>query len=255
VKTMRPRNSLPLALFLIVILIAIIALFFFVVQQDRRSQQHNETSSPPSLPIQPHPENREEAPSTFGSMRAPMQEESCSTLGVACASQYFQFWQEPAAGSCHASFSNGYPIPDNQCTPGGINSTVTLTVMQDPGWRTRCIRDCEESQARKRVAYSWYQIANPQHNSGAAQICELDHLVPLELGGADGMGNIWPQCGPDDATLKNRYFKFKDRVENYLADEVKAGRMPLDAAQRGIASDWTQYLDDANHYCANGGRC
>lgn len=86
-------------------------------------------------------------------------------------------------------------------------------------------------------------------------MCELDHLVPLELGGADGIGNIWPECGPDSATLENRYFKIKDRVENYLADEVKAGRIPLDTAQRSIASDWTQYLDDANRYCALGGRC
>jgi hypothetical protein len=127
--------------------------------------------------------------------------------------------------------------------------------MQDPGWRTRCLRDCEESQARKHVAYSWYQITNPEHNSGSNQVCELDHLVPLELGGADGMGNIWPQCGPDDMTLKNRYFKIKDRVENYLADEVKAGHISLDTVQRGIASDWTQYLDAANQYCASGGRC
>jgi hypothetical protein len=77
-------------------------------------------------------------------------------------------------------------------------------------------------------------------------VCELDHLVPLELGGADGLGNIWPKCGPDGATLDERYFKAKDRVENYLAGEVKAGRMSLDDAQRGIAADWTQYLANAD---------
>ena len=254
---MRQRNSLLLVLFLIVILVVVIALFLFVVQQDRSSQKspgHAQRDSSTSNPNPINPENQQEPSSTFGLMRAPMQAENCSTLGIACASNYFQSWQEPAEGSCHTSMS-GYPIPDPQCTPGGINSTVTLTVMLDAGWRTRCIRDCEESQARKHVAYSWYKIPNPQHNSGSSKICELDHLVPLELGGADGMGNIWPQCGPDDATLKNRYFKLKDRVENYLTDEVKAERMPLDAAQRGIASDWTQYLDDANRYCGNGGRC
>ena len=188
-------------------------------------------------------------------MRPSVQAESCSALGVTCSSNYFQPWQEPEDGACRTSIRNGYPVPDPQCTPGGINSTVTLSVMRDPGWRTRCIRDCEVSQAKKHVAYRWYQIPNPQHNSGSNQVCELDHLVPLELGGADGMGNIWPQCGPDDTDLRNRNFKMKDRVENYLADEVKSGRMPLDEAQRGIASDWTQYLDDANRYCANGGRC
>jgi hypothetical protein len=39
-------------------------------------------------------------------------------------------------------------------------------------------------------------------------------------------------------------------VENYLADEVKSGKMSLAVAQRGIASDWTQYLDAANEHAA-----
>jgi len=34
-----------------------------------------------------------------------------------------------------------------------------------------------------------------------------------------------------------------------------AGRMSLDAAQRGIASDWTQYLPDAERWCGTKGRC
>ena len=254
---MRTRNSSLLILSLIAILIAVIAFFVFVVQQDRNSQRSSNnggmsSSAQPANRINPESRQRE---LRFGQMHPPMQGESCSTLGLACSSDYFQSWQQPVEGSCHTSTSNGYPIPDPQCTPGGINSSVTLGVMQDPGWRTRCLRDCEESQARKHVAYSWYQMTNPQHNSGRNQVCELDHLVPLELGGADGMGNIWPQCGPDDMTLKNRYFKIKDRVENYLADEVKAGHISLETVQRGIASDWTQYLDAANQYCASGGRC
>jgi hypothetical protein len=254
---MRTRNSSLLILSLIAILVAVIGFFVFVVQQDRNSQRSSNnggmsSSAKPANRINPESRQRE---LNFGQIHPPLQGESCSTLGLACSSDYFQSWQQPVEGSCHISTSNGYPIPDPQCTPGGINSSVTLSVMQDPGWRTRCLRDCEESQARKHVAYSWYQITNPQHNSGSNQVCELDHLVPLELGGADGMGNIWPQCGPDDMTLKNRYFKIKDRVENYLADEVKAGHISLDTVQRGIASDWTQYLDAANQYCARGGRC
>jgi hypothetical protein len=122
-------------------------------------------------------------------------------------------------------------------------------------WRTRCIRNCQTSEAEKHVTYKWYGIQKPRTNSGDNQVCELDHLVPLELGGADGLGNIWPECGPTSTVLENRYFKIKDRVENYLADEVKAGRMPLDTAQRGIASDWTQFLPEANRYCAARGRC
>ena len=149
----------------------------------------------------------------------------------------------------------GNVLPDPGCTPGGINPAVTAEVLRDGSWETRCDRNCETSEAQKHVAYRWYDIQKPQRNSGENQVCELDHLVPLELGGADGLGNIWPECGPDEAMLRDRNFKVKDRVENYLADEVKAGRMPLGAAQRGIAQDWTQYLAAANDYCRAGGRC
>ena len=68
------------------------------------------------------------------------------------------------------------------------------------------------------------------------QVCELDHLVPLELGGADTLDNIWPQCGPNGVGLHERYFKLKDMVENYLtAPMVKAGRMDLDKTRRSYS--------------------
>jgi hypothetical protein len=117
------------------------------------------------------------------------------------------------------------------------------------------VGNCASSEAQKHVAYLWYDIEKPRVNSNENQVCELDHLVPLELGGADGLGNIWPQCGPDAVSLNQRYFKQKDHVENYLAEEVRAGRMPLIEAQRGIAADWTQYLNDADLWCGRTGRC
>ena len=180
---------------------------------------------------------------------------ACDTLGVGCATQYFAQWADPGNGQCHARIRNGFPEPDPRCTPGGVNPTVTADVLRDPRWRTSCVRNCLTSEAEKHVAYGWYGIHKPKENSGENQVCELDHLVPLELGGTDGMGNLWPECGPDAVTLHQRYFKIKDRVENYLADEVKAGRIPLQSAQEGIASNWTQYLGAANRYCAAGGRC
>jgi len=172
-----------------------------------------------------------------------------------CTSDYFLAWQLPEEGTCMTSIRNGYPLPDPRCTPGGINPSVTEEMLRDTNWRTGCIRNCQTSEALKHVTYRWYGIQKPRPNSGENQVCELDHLVPLELGGSDGLGNIWPQCGPNATVLEHRYFKIKDRVENYLADEVKAGRVSLDAAQRGIASDWTQFLPEANRYCAAGGRC
>ena len=101
------------------------------------------------------------------------------------------------------------------------------------------------SAAKKATTYTFYSIAHPDHNQGVMQTCELDHLISLELGGADSLDNIWPQCGPSGVVLRERYFKEKDAVENYLAKQVRDGVMNLEDAQKGIAEDWTQYLEEA----------
>jgi len=132
--------------------------------------------------------------------------------------------------------------------PGGVNPTVTVEVLRDPAYRTGCTRNSGTSAKQKNATYNWYRILHPSNNTGAHQICELDHLISLELGGADTLDNIWPQCGPPGVPLIQRYFKQKDLVENYLAAQVKAGNIDLTDAQYGIARDWTQYLDASNQY-------
>ena len=204
-----------------------------------------------SYPRERRPEHRRsERSESKAEMRA-----ECSQFGVTCSSEYIGSWRRPGVGDCSTTLRRGYPVPDPRCTPGGIDPSVTADVLRNRAWRTGCIRNCQTSEAEKHITYRWYGLRVPRRNYGESQVCELDHLVPLELGGADGLGNIWPECGPSAGALYDRYFKIKDRVENYLADEVKSGRMSLEAAQRGIASDWTQYLDAANRYCAAGGRC
>jgi hypothetical protein len=160
----------------------------------------------------------------------------------------------PPAGKCTTRMSHGYPIPDPICTPGAINPTVTTDVLRNPEFRTRCIRNQATSEHEKFETYYWYDIQHPYHNRGRAQVCELDHLVSLELGGADTLDNIWPECGPADVKLRRRYFKQKDIVENYLAKMVREGKMDLGQVQRGIAEDWTQYLLPAKEVCPSG-RC
>lgn len=154
----------------------------------------------------------------------------------------------PPEQGCQTQLSHNFPVPDPKCTPGAINPTLTTQVLRDPDFRTCCVRDNATSAAQKTTTYGWYGIPHPSDNTGQNQTCELDHLVSLELGGADTLDNIWPQCGPSGVSLPDRYFKEKDMVENYLAQQVKSGQIDLSVAQKGIASDWTQYLEDAKAY-------
>jgi esterase/lipase superfamily enzyme len=139
--------------------------------------------------------------------------------------------------------SDGYPLPDPKCTPGAFNPTVTFETLRDPHFRRSCAVNHALSDAQRAQVYSWYGIVPPQNNSGTEQTCALDYLVPLEIGGADSLENIWPLCGPAGATLAKRYFRQKLVVDRYVLAKVKAGDMTLTDAQAGMGSDWTDYAN------------
>ncbi len=156
----------------------------------------------------------------------------------------------PSAGACKVvAKSGGFQVPDPHCTPGAINSTVTIAVLKSPEYKTECVRDKATTEEKKEVTYQWYGIPKPSDNQGANEMCELDHLVPLYLGGADTLDNIWPQCGPNGVSLDDRYFKQKDRVEYYLGQQVRMGKMKMSDAQQGIAKDWTVYISATEEFC------
>jgi hypothetical protein len=168
------------------------------------------------------------------------------------ASKALQQVAVPPTKRCAFRQSRGFPLPDPACTPGAFNPTLTAEVLQNPEFRTSCVRSQTTTEEDKTKTYAWYATPPPQSNSGVMQTCELDHLISLELGGADTLDNIWPQCGPPGVVLVERYFKEKDTVENYLAKQVKEGALDLTEVQKGIASDWTQYLADAKKMCPQG---
>jgi hypothetical protein len=174
----------------------------------------------------------------------------CPVAVDAQGSTAFSSTPLPARPTCTAETIGAFPIPDPKCTPGAINPSITLLVLDNPLFRTGCIRNCVTSESAKAKTYDWYGTPHPPNNTGANQVCELDHLVPLEMGGADTLDNIWPQCGPDGVTLNDRFFKQKDLVENYLTAQVKHGAMDLMTAQREIARDWTQFLEAARSACS-----
>jgi hypothetical protein len=59
---------------------------------------------------------------------------------------------------------------------------------------------------------------------------ELDHEIPLELGGANDARNLWVEAG----SIPNP----KDAVEDALNRAVCDGKVKLRAAQAAIAKNW-----------------
>jgi hypothetical protein len=126
-------------------------------------------------------------------------------------------------------------LPDSKLTPGDTFD-VTAQDVRVPGYakKVRAV-----PAWLKRQAYAEYGIT--QYKTGDY---EVDHLIPLSLGGSNSIRNIWPQ-----STKTSPWNSFvKDALERKLHKLVCAGQLDLKTAQRGIASDWIEaYKKYASH--------
>jgi hypothetical protein len=118
-------------------------------------------------------------------------------------------------------------LPDPRCTPGSIDPAVSQgdirSTICKKGW-TRTVRPPEpQTEAFK------FKVAYPAYGLGW-KTTELDHLVPLELGGSNDATNLWPESPPSPNP--------KDKVEAALNHAVCTGRVTLAKAQSAIAADW-----------------
>jgi hypothetical protein len=78
-----------------------------------------------------------------------------------------------------------------------------------------------------------HQAMQRYHSTGSIHDYELDHLIPLELGGCpDCLTNLWPQRWTAPGSHE------KDDAEFFLRNQVCSGRLDLATAQSRIAHDW-----------------
>lgn len=113
--------------------------------------------------------------------------------------------------------------PQEQLTPG-VATAETEKLLCDPNFHTGSVRHVTE-QMKKMVCLAYHVgegCPGPDF--------EIDHLIPLELGGSNDPKNLWPQ-----PIVQARE---KDEVERHMHNLVCEGKMSLDAAQKGIAHDW-----------------
>ena len=119
------------------------------------------------------------------------------------------------------------PLPDRACTPGSVFAGATVGKICVSGY-SKSVRSVS-TKLRKQL-FAAYGIAYPP----ATGAYELDHLIPLAIGGDNSAANLFPEAADPKPG-----FKEKDVVEVYLQEEVCAGQVDLAAAQRQIAADWT----------------
>jgi competence protein ComEC len=146
-------------------------------------------------------------------------------LGAAAAAEPTGIFTPDERMSSSSCKING-PYPDHACTPGAIFADATIEDVCVKGY-TATVRNV--STKTKKQVFEEYGITYPQ----PAGAYEVDHFIPLALGGANDIANLFPE-----AALPVPGFHEKDIVEVFLQGEVCSGRATLSAAQRQISTDW-----------------
>ena len=113
--------------------------------------------------------------------------------------------------------------------PGAVDPAITQANVHATVCRlayTKAVRPSEEwSRALKS------RLLIEQHLPGKIQDYELDHLIPLGIGGAPrDLANLWLQTWPEA--------RAKDDDEAALRHAVCTGRLTLEQAQRRILEQW-----------------
>jgi hypothetical protein len=118
-------------------------------------------------------------------------------------------------------------LPNPELTPGDVFD-VTIEDICTPGYakKVRAV-----PKALRDQAFNSYGIMYDQRNQ-----YQLDHLIPLALGGSNSIKNLFPL--PNYTSPWNA--RVKDRLEVRLQKLVCSGQVDLETAQREIAANWTE---------------
>src|SRR6478609_3323061 len=117
-------------------------------------------------------------------------------------------------------------LPDRSCSPGRA-ATTDLDRICTPGYSER-VRDVSQSTTER----IYYEYGIRRHSTGQY---EVDHIVPLELGGSNSIRNLYPE-----AAAPKPGFHQKDVLENRLHALVCSGDLKIKTAQRAIATNWVK---------------
>jgi hypothetical protein len=128
----------------------------------------------------------------------------------------------PATAALRAGVPSDVPMPDPRFTPGAIQSSDTAAICT-PGW----------ASAHRDVSWATEDAVATEYGLSSHHGYEIDHLVPLELGGANSMANLWPE------PYNSPYGAIeKDGLEDWLHQQVCFGDLALATAQHDIATNW-----------------
>lgn len=125
-------------------------------------------------------------------------------------------------------------MPNPTLTPGAVDPAVTQTNIA-----TTICRDGYTESVRNVSAATKLAVMKEYGVSRKSGPLEIDHRVPLEVGGSNAMANLWPET-----RARVRYSAWdKDPIETEAKRRVCAGELSLHDAQAIFLGDWRPTID------------
>lgn len=121
--------------------------------------------------------------------------------------------------------TDGVTLPNRGSTPGGIFTDVTRAEVCDPHYAMGVLSPHYNAKV---LAFSSYGLSIHDRD-----LYEVDHLIPISLGGNNEIKNLWPQ-----PYAGSRGAHQKDALEAQLRGLVCTGKLGLADAQHAVAEDW-----------------
>lgn len=131
-------------------------------------------------------------------------------------------------------------LPIAELTPGDTYTTnPTIACNAHTGGEPDSIRKVSERD--KKEIFISYGLPNGNHTGycNGPKGCEIDHLIPLKIGGANTKANLWPQSYTGEWNAIH-----KDNLEKRLiarvcrTSKLHPIKLPIKVAQHDIANDW-----------------
>jgi len=127
------------------------------------------------------------------------------------------------------AWAQDFPLrPDDTLTPGAVASTDSSDVCGIVNGLSYSKRHRHTSVELKREVYAEY------HVEAAGREFEIDHRVPLCLGGADVRENLWPQEGWQHPNYHDNDFLEETVCRMVCRDQT----MTLEDGQAIFLGDW-----------------
>lgn len=142
----------------------------------------------------------------------------------------------PPTSSCMVRWENSEPLPDPSCTPGQVITSDKATVCT-PGYSNAHRFSKVAAAIAKTRLMARYGIPESMRS-----VYELDHLIPVSLGGSNADANLWPEPNHDAMRARRSTYVLndKDALESRMKRRVCSGRVAIADAQHGFSTDWTQ---------------